>query len=298
MPASPLKSYSATPTQVKINVPNGVVTGPIILTNDFGQATTGTDFVAQTNADFAVTVNPTTINAVQMGTGTAVVSVTSVRNDFTQLANLTVQGLPANVTAAFEPPQITAGATSTLTINLSASNISAGSYPFTVSGTAAVDGNQVTRTAPATLNLFSAGKTTLTGRVLSIEREPIIGATVSLDGISALTDAAGVFFLSGVDAGPNRPLRVNGRTANSPGRTYPDITEPANVIVGQANTVPFTFYLPPIDVQYEVPVVPNQMTMVMNPRVPDLQMMIPANANLRNRDGSAVSRVSITPLAD
>lgn len=287
----------AAPTQMRVTVPNGAVTGPIILTNDNGQAVTNTNFTVDPSTDFAVIVSPSTVNAIQTGTGTAVVSVASVRNDFTQLVNLRVQGLPANVIASFNPPQTTAGATSTLSINLAATSLNAGSYPFTVSGTATVDGNQVTRTTSATLNVISAGQTTLSGRVLSVEMEPIIGATVSLDGQSALTDAAGVFFLTGITAGVNRPVRVNGRTANAPGRTYPDITEPATVIAGQSNTVPFTFFLPPIDVQYEVPVIPNQMTMVTNPRVPDLQMMIPPNANLRNRDGTAVSTVSITPLA-
>ena len=61
--------------------------------------------------------------------------------------------------------------------------------------------------------------------------------------------------------------------------------------------MPYTFYLPPIDTQYEVEVVPGQNTIASNPRVPGLQMTIPAGANLRNRDGSPVARVSITPLA-
>src|SRR5262249_51880316 len=59
--------------------------------------------------------------------------------------------------------------------------------------------------------------------------------------------------------------------------------------------VPYDFILPKIDTQYEVTVVPNQPTMVTTPRVP-VEMMIPANANLRNRDGSPVTRVSITPV--
>src|SRR6266436_9290419 len=89
----------------------------------------------------------------------------------------------------------------------------------------------------------------------------------------------------------------DGRTASSPNRTYPVIIEPANLIAGQANVNPYTFYLPPIDTQYEVEVVPGQSTIASNPRVPGLQMTIPAGANLRNRDGSPVTRVSITPLA-
>jgi RHS repeat-associated protein len=75
------------------------------------------------------------------------------------------------------------------------------------------------------------------------------------------------------------------------------IIEPANIVAGQANVNPYTFYLPPIDTQYEVEVVPGQNTAASNPRVPGLQMTIPAGANLRNRDGSPVTRVSITPLA-
>jgi YD repeat-containing protein len=90
---------------------------------------------------------------------------------------------------------------------------------------------------------------------------------------------------------------VDGRTASSPNKTYPVIIEPANIVAGQANINPYTFYLPPIDTQYEVEVVPGQNTVASNPRVSGLQMTIPAGANLRNREGSPVARVSITPLA-
>jgi YD repeat-containing protein len=133
--------------------------------------------------------------------------------------------------------------------------------------------------------------------VLSTDNEPIVGATASLDGRTAMTDAAGAFLLTGVTAGTDRPLMVDGRTANSPNKTYPVIIEPANIVAGQANVNPYTFYLPPIDTQYEVEVVPGQNTVASNPRVPGLEMTIPMGANLRNRDGSPVARVSITPLA-
>jgi len=172
-----------------------------------------------------------------------------------------------------------------------------GSYPLTIHGVASIGGHDVEHTAGATLNVMISGQTTLSGRVLSTEKEPIIGATASLDGHTAMTDAAGSFLLSGVTAGTNRPLMIDGRTASSPNRTYPVIIEPANLIAGQANVNPYTFYLPPIDTQYEVEVVPGQNTVASNPRVPGLSMTIPAGANLRNRDGSPVTRVSITPLA-
>ena len=114
---------------------------------------------------------------------------------------------------------------------------------------------------------------------------------------TATTDAVGAFLLSGVNAGAARPLMVDGRTASAPNRKYSLIMEPAAIVAGQANIVPYTFYLPAIDTQYEVDLIPGQNTTAANPRVPGLNMTIPAGANLRNRDGSPVARVSITPLA-
>src|SRR5215813_2697669 len=287
---------SASATEVRVIVPNGAFTGAIELTNAGGTATTATAFLVDTEQDFQLTVAPSTTTAVQGGAGTYVVYVTSAQNTFSQLASLTATGLPAGITATFRPEQITAGASSTLSLQLSGT-ISPGSYPFTIHGVASVAGNDLDRTAGATLDVMAGGQTTLSGRVLSTDKEPIIGATASLDGKTAMTDASGSFLLIGITAGTSRPLMIDGRTASSPNKTYPVIIEPANIVAGQANVNPFTFYLPPIDTQYEVEVVPGQNTVASNPRVPGLQMTIPAGANLRNRDGSPVSRVSITPLA-
>jgi RHS repeat-associated protein len=287
---------TATATQVVTTVPNGAVTGPIQLTTTGGTAQTSSAFTVNSQQDFQIVVSPATATAVQASTATLVVSVTSTQSNFTQLASLATTGLPAGVNVTFDPAQITAGAVSTLSLNLNNANLSSGSYSFTVNGTAAVEGNNVVRTAPATLVVTAAGQTTLSGRVLNTDKEPIMGATVSLDGKTATTDSAGSFLLSGVIAGAARPLMVDGRTASAPNRTYPVIAEPADVIAGQANVIPYNFYLPPIDVHTETEVVPGQMTMAANPDVPNLEMMIPSGANLRNRDNTPVTRVSITPL--
>lgn len=292
----PALVQSATATQVRVIVPNAALSGLIELTNAGGTATTAGLFAVDAPQDFTLTVAPSTATAVQGSSATYVLYLTSGQVNFSQMANLTVTGLPAGVTASFSPAQITAGANSVLTLQLSGT-LAPSSYSFTVRAVANVEGSDQTKTAGATLNVISAGQTTLSGRVLSTEKEPIIGATVSLDGRTATTDAAGAFLLSGITAGPARPLMVDGRTASAPNRTYPIILEPAAIVAGQANVVPYTFYLPPIDTQYEVDVVPNQDTRSANPRVPNLQMTIPAGANLRNRDGSPVARVSITPLA-
>lgn len=292
----PAQVVTASATAVSVTVPNGAQTGVIELTNANGVARTATAFTVQSSQDFQLNVMPATVSAMQRSSSTQVVAVTSAQTAFSQLARLQVTGLPAGVTRTFDPDQITAGAISSLSLNLANVDLSPGSYSFTVSATATIDGHDVQHTFPATLNVIAAGQTALTGRVLSTEKEPIIGATVSLDGKTATTDSAGSFLLIAVTAGQSRPVMIDGRTASAPNKNYPVIVEPANIVANQVNSVPFTFYLPAIDTQFEKDVIPNQNTVVDNPRVPDLAMTIPAGANLRNRDGTPVTRVSISPV--
>ena len=153
------------------------------------------------------------------------VYLNSPNSTFTQLAELSAENLPSGVTASFEPANITAGANSTLTLNLANAAISSGSYSFTVRAKATIDGREVFKEATATVSVLTAGQTTLSGRVLNTDSEPVIGATVSLDGRSVTTDSSGSFTLSGVTAGQARPLQIDGRTASAPNRTYPVITE-------------------------------------------------------------------------
>jgi RHS repeat-associated protein len=285
---------SATPTQVVVTAPNAAVNGTIELTNAAGTVSSPSPFFVEATQDFQITAAPATASAIQGSLANYVITLTSQQVNFTQLASLSVQGAPAGSTITFTPTEITAGANSTLGLR-TAAGLSPGNYQFTIRATALIDGTQTTRTTTATVNVQAAGITTLSGRVLNEDRQPLPGVTASLDGKTATTDAAGSFLLSGVNAGNARPVMVDGRTANMPNATYPVIAEPADIVAGQANTVPYDFILPKIDTQNEVIVVPNQNTMVTTPRV-HVEMMIPANANLRNRDGSPVARASITPV--
>ena len=293
----PAAVTASSENEVRVTVPDGATTGPIELTTAAGSATTAEHFIVDVPQDYQLTVAPSAGSAIQRGTATYGVFLTSEQATFTQMARLSVTGAPNGVRATFDPPQITSGARSTLSLNLADADLAPGSYNFTIQAAAEVDGRELIRTAAATLNVQPAGRTTLSGLVFSTDKEPIIGATVSLDGRTATTDAAGAFLLFDVTAGTERPLMVDGRTASAPNRSYPIILEPANIVAGQANAVPYTFYLPPIDTQFEVDLVLGQNTVAANPRVPDLQMTVPAGANLRNRDGSPVARISITPLA-
>lgn len=60
--------------------------------------------------------------------------------------------------------------------------------------------------------------------------------------------------------------------------------------------MPHLFYLPAIDTVNEVVVMPNQTTVLTTPMAPDLSLTIPANAGLTNRDGTPVTRASLTSV--
>lgn len=253
--------------------------------------------VAAPTANFSLMAAPTSVTTVQNTTATYMINVISSDPNFRNLISLSVSGVPGTARATFEPQQVVAGSSSTLTIDLNNSGVATGTYNLTVTGTTPIGSMNETHSISITLIVQAATQTTLSGRVLSTEDEPLSGVTVSIDGQSATTDAAGAFLLSGVLSGNNRAVMVDGRTASSPGTSYPVIAEPVNIIANQPNQMPYTFYLPRIDTQFEVSVVPNQDTIVTTPRVNNLQTLIPAGANLRNRDGSPVTRVSMTPVA-
>jgi len=84
--------------------------------------------------DFAVTVSPSTVTAVQ-GTSTAATVLTAVQGT-AQTVALSVSGLPAGATATINPTSVTAGGSATLTVAASSAT-PVGTYTVTVTGTAA-----------------------------------------------------------------------------------------------------------------------------------------------------------------
>src|SRR5262249_29450316 len=135
-------------TQATVVVPNGAVTGTIELTTQGGTAASSTTFTVDVQG-YELTVAPSAASAVQRTSAVYVVSVTSSTGSFTQLATLSVSGLPAGVSASFDPVQITAGASSTLSVSLANVDLAAGSYPFTINSSALADGSPLLRTASA-----------------------------------------------------------------------------------------------------------------------------------------------------
>ncbi len=96
--------------------------------------TTTVSFVInpQTTNDFSISASPSSLSIAQNSSGTSTIS-TAVTSGSAQTINLSASGLPSGATASFSPTSVTAGGSSTLTINTGSA--AAGSYTVTVTGT-------------------------------------------------------------------------------------------------------------------------------------------------------------------
>ncbi|MFE6050595.1 glycosyl hydrolase family 18 protein [Kitasatospora sp. NPDC056446] len=85
--------------------------------------------------DFSLSATPNS-GTVTAGSSTSATIATAVTAGSAQSVNLTVSGAPAGVTATVTPGSVTAGNSATLNITTT-SSVAPGSYPITVTGTAA-----------------------------------------------------------------------------------------------------------------------------------------------------------------
>jgi endoglucanase len=103
-----------------------------------------------TGPDFALSANPTAASVTQGGTSATSTLTVTRSGGFTGAVTLSASGQPAGVTVTFSPNPVIAGA-STATFTASASAVT-GTFPLTVSGTAAGITGSRTTTVTLTVN--------------------------------------------------------------------------------------------------------------------------------------------------
>ena len=145
---------------------------------------------------------------------------------------------------------------------------------------------------PATIS-----QTGISGQVRRLNGLPLPGVTVSIASISAVTDAEGRFILTGVAAGA-RQLKIDGRNVFVNGRHYTEHYLTATISRGQITTIAAPIYLSRVDPATEVSISsPADHDIVLtHSAIPGLEVRIPKGAILRERDGTVVKTVSITPI--
>jgi len=161
----------------------GAATGPVTIAVDGLTTVSSSSLSVVSSATFSLTAGP---NAVTLLPGqNAIVQVSvSTTNGFEQPVALSFSGLPSGVTANFQPPQISPGGFSLLTLTAPGTQ-SPGSSTLTVSATATAQGILQTQSTSVGLNIqASSGSATFTGQVAVTGpyNTPLVGVTVSFTG--------------------------------------------------------------------------------------------------------------------
>ena len=125
-------------------------------------------------ADFTLAATPSSASATQGSSATYSVSVAAV-GSFSGSVSLTLSGLPAGATAAFNPASLAAGKTSTLTI-ATTSSTPPGNSTLTITGTS----GSLTHTQTVTLSVTAAPSFTLNLTPASASVTAGSGASYSL----------------------------------------------------------------------------------------------------------------------
>jgi RHS repeat-associated protein len=147
--------------------------------------------------------------------------------------------------------------------------------------------------------LAAPGTTAVAGRVLTLDGQPLRDVTLAIDGAEARTDQTGRFLLtvtSGVTA--RRELEIDGSTASRGQRRYGFFEYGLTVTAGETNVLPFTIWMPRLDIAHEV-VIPSPTTtetVIATPYIPGLELHLPAGAVIVGEDGTRVTKIGITPI--
>ncbi len=290
---------AVTTTQITTTVPIGASTGLLVVTTSRGSASRA--FTVTPTGDFTLTASPASVRAIA-GDQSAVSIAAGGSGAFANLVSLSVSLAPSGITPAFASTFLAPGGATALTFTV-AGTVAPGSYQFTVSGDATVDGRTVTRTAPVTLEVLAPDTVALTGRILTAETlpQPIPGVTVTLGTALSVTDAAGNFVVLAPPTGPNM-LFVDGRTASTPSAQFPIVEVQTNVGTTGPTRVPFTIYLPILDTANAVTLpldgggFTTQEVKATTPAMPGLVVTVPAGTRIIGPDGNPVSQLVITPV--
>jgi glucose/arabinose dehydrogenase/regulation of enolase protein 1 (concanavalin A-like superfamily) len=141
-----------------ITMASTATVGIFVTSHNIGQlSSVGFDNISVSGAvqlppnDFSITANPASVPVTAGTSGSTSVS-TAVTSGVAQSIALSATGLPAGVTAAFSPTSVTAGGSSSLTLNVAAS-VTPGTYPITVKGTSSA----TSHTTPVSLTVTAPG---------------------------------------------------------------------------------------------------------------------------------------------
>jgi hypothetical protein len=142
-----------------------------------------------------------------------------------------------------------------------------------------------------------SGVTALSGQVLTINGNPLPNVTLQVGNRRALSDATGRFLIPGVAAG-NGVMLIDGTSANANGRTFGIFQPGVAITQGVTTVLNYTIWMPVLDTAHAVtlPSPTTQQTVVTNPYMPGLELLIPSGTSITDIHGQLVRTITMTPV--
>ena len=141
------------------------------------------------------------------------------------------------------------------------------------------------------------GQTALSGQTLKLNGTPLEGVTFAIDSHATRSDRTGRFLLTDLTPG-HHVLVIDGKSASTPGRVYGRYEAGVEVIAGRTEVLPYTVWMTRIDTAHAVriPSPTTAETVVTTPKLPGLELRIPAGTTIRDADGNVVTEITITQI--
>ncbi len=137
----------------------------------------------------------------------------------------------------------------------------------------------------------------MAGQALTLAGRPLAGVTLRLATRATTTDATGRFLLTGVPTG-HHELLIDGRTASTLGRRFGVFEYGVDIAAGKTAALPATVWMPRLDTAHakRFPSPTTGEVVVTTPRIPGLEVRVPAGSTIRDTDGRVVTELGITPV--
>ncbi|WP_168921606.1 RHS repeat-associated core domain-containing protein [Polaromonas vacuolata] len=296
----PAVVQSASTAELVVKVPDAAQSGPITVSNSLGSAQSA-PFTVLREQDFSFQASPSMLDVIQGTSASVVLNLASVgTNNFQGLAKLTATGLPAGVTAQFDPPSLSAYQTGRLTLladsraALTSPNANANaSANVTLTAQATLNGLPWVRQSSISVRVVSKeGLTGVKGRFVTPAGAGIAGIIARQDITTnqVVTDAAGNFTLTGLAPGVTT-LRFDATPANPLYPIWPfNVTLAANQVLTLTDWV---INAPPTDEQFKQIDNAVQDQQITDDRYPGFAVTMPAGVSIVGWDGVKKPRIAV-----
>lgn len=141
------------------------------------------------------------------------------------------------------------------------------------------------------------GPTSLAGQVLRLNGRPLSNVSLSIGDVETRTDLNGEFSLSGIPSG-HQVLVIDGGSTNGGRPEYGRYEYGIEIRRGQPNVLPFVIWMSRLDSRNALDISSPTigLTVLTNPRIPGLELRIPAGTVIRDAKGKIVTRLSMTAI--